>query len=135
MTGMKYCGKIMTVARYWGIAFSILTLIMGTVIFTGCISDNDYILVSFQNNRSSEIEVGYNIDYGVYEGNFYLTDGTSTFLYRGDIQLDRGELHTIAVWWGYGNQIKQEVQWFYNITQDVLFTIHENGSITYWEDT
>ena len=100
---------------------------------SGCVETKSNILITIQNNFGETIEVGYNIDYGKYENHFYLQNGEKEFIGGvGDHYVKEcyaGDNHTIAIWWGYGNEIKEKVEWFYNISEDAMFIISENGEI------
>ena len=112
------------------LTITILSLLIG-ISLSGCIDTKEYLLVSFKNNRNEEIQIGFNIDYGKYNGSFYIDANSDDFLPTSEYKLVKGEKHVFTIWWGYGNNIKQNIQWVYNVTSDILFTVHENGSITY----
>jgi len=113
----------------------IIGLVLATIGLSGCIDTQEYIMVSFQNNMNREIIVGFNIDNGTHAGHFYLKANSDDFLPPSDYKIEKGKPHTIAVAYAFNSdtmetEFADTIEYFYNITDDVLFTIHQDGSIT-----
>lgn len=107
----------------------IATILLFSTLLAGC-TGKDYIIIGFENNKNTEIAIAYDINDGNIKEYITLDGNSDDSIPSDDLKLEVGKTHTIAVSWANSPSESIVNSETFTISDDTIFTIHENGSIT-----